>query len=76
MAAASFAIVSCVKSRPGIELSNTAMATAFLPSLVRTVTNAEIAEWRISLYLCADDTDMFYVSHAAALRNLSASLAP
>ena len=72
-----FAVVSCVKSRPGLaDVQHTALAKAFLPSLVQTVTAAEIEQWRISLYLCADDTDMFYVSHAAAMRNLSATLAP
>ena len=72
-----FTVVACVKSRPGLrDVSRTAMAKAFLPSLVRTVTPAEIRDWAISLYLCADDTDQFYVSQAAAMRNLSATLAP
>ena len=72
-----FTIVSCIKSRPGLaSLQQTALATAFLPSLVKTVAPDEIAQWRISLYLCADDSDQFYVSRAAAVRNLSASLAP
>ena len=72
-----FAIVSCIKSKPGLsDISKTALASAFLPSLVRTVTPAEVRGWAISLYLCADDTDMFYVSRAAELRNLSATLAP
>ena len=77
MPAPAFTIVACVKSRPGLQdVSRTAMAKAFLPSLVRTVTAEERRDWSISLYLCADDTDQFYVSHAAAMRNLSASIAP
>ena len=72
-----FTIVSCIKSKPDLtEVSNTALAVAFLPSLVKTVTAEEIQSWRISLYLCADDTDQFYVSNAAAIRNLSATVAP
>ena len=72
-----FAIVSCIKSRPDLrDITQTALSQAFLPSLAQTVTPAERRAWQISLYLCADDTDMFYVSRAAALRNLSATLAP
>lgn len=72
-----FSIVSCVKSKPDLrDVSRTALATGFIPSLVRTVTPEERRDWHISLYLCADDTDQFYVSRAAAVRNLSATLAP
>jgi hypothetical protein len=72
-----FSIVSCVKSKPDLhEVARTALATAFLPSLVRTVTPAERAAWRVALYLCADDTDQFYVSRAGAIHNLSATVAP
>ena len=73
----SFAVVSCVKSQPGVShIAQTALATAFFPSFARTVTPAEVQGWRISLYLCADDTDQFYVSRAAAVRNLSATFTP
>ena len=72
-----YAIVSCVKSKAGLrDVSETALSQAFLPTLVNTVTPEERRTWRVSLYLCADDTDMFYVSNAAAIRNLSATLAP
>lgn len=72
-----YAIVSCVKSKAGLrDVSQTALSQAFLPTLVNTVTPEERRTWRVSLYLCADDTDMFYVSNAAAIRNLSATLAP
>ena len=72
-----FTIVSCVKSRPSLKsAADTALARAFLPSLVRTVTSDELRRWSLSLYLCADDTDMFYVRHAAAVRNLTTTLAP
>ena len=72
-----FSIVACVKSRPDLhEVSQTALLSAFLPSLARTVTPNERRDWRISLYLCADDTDHFYLSHAAAIRNASATIAP
>ena len=72
-----FTIVSCVKSRPSLKsAADTALARAFLPSLVRTVTTDELRRWSLSLYLCADDTDMFYVRHAAAVRNLTSTLAP
>ena len=57
-------------------IAETAFSKAFLPSLIQTVTPAERRKWHIALYLCADDTDMFYVSHAAGLRNLSATMAP
>ena len=72
-----FSVVACVKSAPGVShLSQTALNNAFFPSLSRTVTPAEVAGWQIRLYLCADDTDMFYVSQAAAVRNLSSTLTP
>jgi len=72
-----FTIVACVKSRHDLHsVERTALASAFLPSLVKTITAEEIRAWRIGLYLCADDTDQFYVSRAAAIHNLSATLAP
>ena len=73
----SFSIVACVKSQPGVtQLEHTALANAFFPSIAKTVTPEETRNWRISLYLCADDTDQFYVSRAAAVRNLSATFTP
>lgn len=72
-----FTIVSCVKSRAELQsIEHAAVVRDFLPSLVKTVTLEERRAWRISLYLCADDTDQFYVSQAAALRNASATIAP
>ena len=77
MAPPKFTIVACVKSPASLrELPRAALAAVFLPSLVKTVTDDERRRWRIGLYLCADDTDQFYVSQAAAIKKLAASVAP
>ena len=72
-----FAVVACIKSQAGVnDFSETSLATAFFPSMAKTVTSAETRDWMISLYLCADDNDMFYLSQAAKVRNLSATVVP
>jgi hypothetical protein len=58
------------------DVSESAISSVFLPSLVKTISVEERSTWRIGLYLCADDTDQFYLSNAAKLRQLAGKVAP
>ena len=60
-----FAVICCVRSTPKqLILNHTSLYRTLYPSLRDTISPREHRQWRVRLYLCADDNDALFKEHA------------